>query len=212
MLEAVSLSVSYKDRCIISGLSFQASEGKIMGICGSNGCGKSTLCKALAGLTEGMRTEGEVFYNGKSVFSMSVAERCANVGIIFQNPEYQLFSSCVEDELAFAPENLNLPREEIRERLEYALRICGAERLRSRKISELSGGEKQLVAAASVLVMKPAVIIADEITAHVDAEGREKLRAFLREFAGGGGTVLLVAHGLKDKEICDCVVDIGGGR
>lgn len=207
-LSIKNLTVKYGEKTILQNIGFDVCEGEILGIFGGNGTGKSTLCRCVAGLPphEAQIAEGGIFFDGKNVSDMTVAEKAHSVGIIFQNPETQLFSPSVEDELAFAPENLLVPREEIEKRIGFALKICRIEHLRHASTAKLSGGEKQLVAIASVLTMQPKVLVADEITARVDREGREKIRACLKAFAAAGGAVLMVSHIESELEICSKII------
>jgi energy-coupling factor transporter ATP-binding protein EcfA2 len=126
---------------------------------------------------------------------MSVAEKCACCGIIFQSTAKHLFLPTVTDELAFAMENLCIERNEMIRRIDKVLFDLDIEHLRHRKINTLSGGEKQSVAIASVLTMQPKVLICDEITASLDEEKRGRIISTLNEFRNEGGVVVLVSHG-----------------
>jgi energy-coupling factor transporter ATP-binding protein EcfA2 len=201
-LEIKRFSVSYGERKVINKLDLSLSEGEILGVYGRNGSGKSTLCLAIMNLLpDSALISGNIYIDGKKTEDLTVRERAAAIGIIFQNPDSRLFSPSVEDELAFAPENLMFKRGEIEERIEYALNLLDIKHLRDRHTNSLSGGEKQLVAIASVLTMRPAILIADEITSRIDVAGREKIRNCLIEFARAGGSVLTVSHNREDLSI-----------
>ncbi|MEG1663426.1 MAG: ABC transporter ATP-binding protein [Clostridia bacterium] len=216
MIEVKNLTLRYGEVTIFKGLSFSLEEGEILGVEGANGSGKSSLCLCASGLLDterdGVFFDGEVLFDGVDIKKMSIKERTERVGVIFQNPDNQLFSPLVEEELAFAPENLGVPREEIKARIAEALELCGVSHLIAAKTNSLSGGEKQLVAISAVLAQRPKVIIADEITARVDIDGKVKVRQILKDFAARGGSVLLVSHNPRDLEIATKVIALEKGR
>jgi len=215
-LEAKRLCLSYGNTVIFTNLSLSLGEGEILAVTGSNGSGKSSLCLCLGGLIGeergDIRYRGEVFYDGKPVNQMSVLGRCAAVGMIFQNPDSQLFSPLVIEELAFAPENLAVPRDIMSARMDQALKLCGIEHLKYAQTNRLSGGEKQLVAIASVLTMQPQILIADEISSRVDMEKKETVRKILTDFAANGGSVIMVSHSPRDLAIATRTLDLVKGR
>lgn len=206
--EIVNLSISFDKRNLFENLNFTVFDGEIVAVAGENGSGKSTLLKCIAGLLNEGVQRGRVLFDKVDVDDMTVKDRCAAVGIVFQNAESQLIFGTVEDELAFAPENLCLSREEIKERVDRALEFCSIEKLRNVSSSKLSYGEKQLVAIASILTMNPKLILADEITASVDQTKKEKLIKLLVDFAKGGGSVIMVTHNPKEIEIADKVINL----
>jgi len=203
VLEVKNLSLSYGERTLFSGLNFSADAGEIVGVSGKNGSGKSTLLKHIAALfQDGLRAEGEVLLNGIETSSMSAARRFNYLSIIFQEPETQLFAPYVVDELAFAPENLCVPREEIKKRIDFIAELAGIKHLLAARTNDLSGGEKQLAAIAAALTSYPRLLLADEITARLDTAARERIRKVLKDFASSGGTVLFVNHTKEDADIC----------
>lgn len=210
MLEVKNLSLSYAERKVIKNLSFVLDKNEVIGLYGKNGSGKSSLCLAIGNLNNQAVIEGEILIDGKSIFDMTIAEKCSAVGMIFQEPDTQLFSPTVEDELAFAPENLCIERNEIEQRIDQALKLCGIEKLKYRNTNSLSGGEKQLVAIASVLTMSPKILIADEITAKVDNKNRLIIKDILRKFANNGASVLFVSHNKEDLLIADRRIELEG--
>lgn len=208
IVEVRNLSISFDDKVLFDNLNFSVTDGEIVAVEGANGSGKSTLLKCIAGLlNEGVQV-GKVLYDGVDIDELSVKERCERVGIVFQHAESQLIFGTVEDELSFAPENLCLDRKEIKERIDCALKLCSIEKLRNVSSSKLSYGEKQLVAIASILTMKPKLLLADEITASVDQSKREKIINLLKNFADGGGSVIMVTHNPKEIEIADKVIKL----
>ncbi|MDD4315783.1 MAG: ABC transporter ATP-binding protein [Clostridia bacterium] len=204
IVEAQNLCVGFGEKKLFRKLNFSIEKNTIMGIKGKNGAGKTTLCLALAGIETQAEISGSILYGGKAVRLLSIAERARSVGIIFQSPDSRLFSPVVEDEIAFAPENLCLARGDINSRIEFALELCGISHLRHSRTNTLSGGEKQLVAIASVLSMKPELIIADEIFASLDSGGRIRIFRALQDYAAMG-SVLMVSHSKEELSLC------GGG-
>jgi len=149
--------------------------GEFLSIMGPTGVGKTTLCLAMNGLVPqatGGVIRGRVRVLGLDTWHTPVAEMAAHVGIVYQDPETQLFCATVEDEVAFGPENLGLDRTEIRERIAWALDVVEMDEYRSRSPLQLSGGQKQRVAIAATLAMLPRVLILDEPTSNLDPRGQ----------------------------------------
>lgn len=215
-LTASKLSLSYNNTPIFSNLSLSLKDGEILAIKGDNGSGKTSLCLMLSGLIDSQKQDiccsGTVYYNNTPLDSLSVSQRCTAVGIIFQDPDSQLFSPLVIEEVAFAPENLALPRYEIISRVDEALLQCGISHLKGARTNELSGGEKQLVAIASVLAMQPNILIADEITSRIDITKKEVVRSILKDFAAKGGSVIMVSHNPNDIAIAHRVIHLKRGK
>lgn len=168
----------------LRGIDLRVESGEFLALMGRIGAGKTTLCLSLNGLVPhatGGVIGGEVIVLGRNTKMQRVAELSAQVGLVFQNPEEQLFHLRVEDEVAFGPENLGLPREEIARRVTWALRTVGLEEFRQRSPLSLSGGEKQRLAIAAVLAMRPRILVLDEPTASLDPQGAAEVFATLRE-------------------------------
>ncbi|HQC55005.1 MAG TPA: ABC transporter ATP-binding protein [Clostridia bacterium] len=215
-LKVNKLGLKYGKTVIFNNLSFELNEGEILGFKGHNGSGKSSLCLCLAGLFEEEfardNIRGEILYNGVNLNDMTIADRCNAFGLIFQNPDNQLFSPLVIEELAFAPENLNIERKEMEKRINDALKICKIEHLKHAKTNALSGGEKQLVAIASILTMQPKVLIADEITSRIDKEKIDDIRQILVDFAQNGGSVVMISHNENDLKIANRIITLERGK
>ncbi|NCA67354.1 MAG: ABC transporter ATP-binding protein [Clostridia bacterium] len=212
ILSTLGLTVKYDNKTIINDINIELNQGEILGILGKNGSGKSTLCLAIAGLlSSDAEMFGKVKILGKDFYQLSRAEKSDYIGIVFQNPDTQLFSPTVEDELAFAPENLCLSRAEIEARIKYALELCNISHLRERHTNTLSGGEKQLVALASVLTMRPRILIADELTASIDEDRRPQIYDILRKHATLGA-VILVTHDKEETAVCTRTITLMGTR
>jgi energy-coupling factor transport system ATP-binding protein len=198
-----NLSFQYRTRPerAIENISFELKPGEMLLIAGSSGCGKTTLARCINGLIprsyRGKR-EGKVLLHGKDVSEMQIADVSQIVGTLLQDPERQIVASNVYNEIAFGPENLGLPRQEIVRRVEQVAQRLGIEHLLERETFNLSGGEKQKVALAGLLAMNPSILLLDEPLASLDpASAYEALDVF-RSLADEGKTVLLIEHRVED--------------
>ena len=197
------LSFQYRTRpeLAIEDISFELKPGEMLLIAGSSGCGKTTLARCINGLIprsyRGKR-EGEVRLHGKDVAGIPLAEVAQIVGTLLQDPERQIVASNVYNEIAFGPENLGLPRDEIVERVEMAMQRLGLEYLRERETFSLSGGEKQKVALAGVLAMNPSILLLDEPLASLDPASAYEALDIFRSLADEGKTVVLIEHRVED--------------
>jgi energy-coupling factor transporter ATP-binding protein EcfA2 len=198
-----NLSFKYRTRpeMAIENISVELKQGELLLIAGSSGCGKTTLARCINGLIprsyRGERS-GRVLLYGREVADLQIAEMAQTVGTLLQDPERQIVASNVYNEIAFGPENLGLPREEIVKRVEEAIQRLNIEYLRDRETFNLSGGEKQKVALAGLLSMNPSILLLDEPLASLDpASAHEALQVF-RSLAGEGKTVILVEHRVED--------------
>ena len=188
-------------------------DGSFVCICGENGSGKSTLAKLINGLLQ--PTSGVVTVDGRSTATEEETELFAirqKVGMVFQNPDNQMVASIIEDEIAFGPENLGVPREEIGERIAYALDAVGMTEYRHQTPYKLSGGQKQRIAIAAVLAMKPEVLVLDESTAMLDPKGRAEVMKVARELNAQGITIVLITHFMEEATRADRVVVMKDGR
>jgi len=166
------------DKPTLVNVNLSIDRGDFVILTGPSGCGKTTLCRCFNGLIPhfyGGKLEGEIIVAGLSVRDHPTSELAQHVGFVFQNPENQLFALSVEKDIAFGLENLALPREEIRQRVEWAMDMTGIRGLRESAPYELSGGQQQRVAIACVLTMKPEVMVLDEPTSFLDPMGAKKL-------------------------------------
>ena len=182
----------------LDGISFGVKPGEMLGILGTGGSGKSTLCLALNGIVPqrtGGTFGGRVLVGGWDTRRRPVAELATRVAIVFQEPEGNFVGLAVEDEVAFGPENLGLPRPDIAERVAWALDRVGMTAHRDASPARLSGGQKQRVAIAAALAMRPAVLVLDEPTATLDPVGAAEIAHALTALkAAGNTTVVLVSQ------------------
>lgn len=189
----------------------QIKKGEFTAIIGTNGSGKSTLARHLNALL--IPTEGELIVEGMRTSDAGrVWDIRQKVGMVFQNPDNQLVAAVVEEDLAFGPENLGVPPEEIRERVDLALEKVGMTSYRKQAPSMLSGGQKQRVAIAGVLAMKPDCIVLDEPTAMLDPKGRKEVMDTIHELNKTEGiTIVLITHFMEEAVTADHILVIDRG-
>src|SRR3990170_3764606 len=184
----------------IDDVSIKVEKGEFVLITGPSGCGKTTLCRCFNGLIPHFyqgELKGEITVAGKDVTKFQTHEMAKHVGMVFQNPENQLFALSIEKDVAFGLENLGFAREEMRRRVDWALKLTGIYELRERSPHEVSGGQQQRVAIASVLAMQPEIIVLDEPTSFLDPLSAEKIFDVIHELNQTLGiTVVLVEHRL----------------
>jgi energy-coupling factor transport system ATP-binding protein len=201
IVENLSFKYRIRPELAIENISFELKPGEMLVIAGSSGCGKTTLARCINGLiprSYGGKREGKVFLHGKDVAEIPLAEVAQIVGTLLQDPERQIVASNVYNEIAFGPENLGLPRDEIIERVELAMQRLGLEDLRERDTFNLSGGEKQKVALAGVLAMNPSILLLDEPLASLDPASAYEALDIFRSLADEGKTVVLIEHRVED--------------
>ncbi len=215
-IETKNLSYAYrsgtdKEVRALRDVNMNVFKGEILAITGQNGSGKSTLARHFNGLLT--PTGGEVLVKGLSTNDKNnIGTIRKIVGMVFQNPDNQLVSSVVEEDIAFGPENLGLPQAEIIDRVNWALHTLKLEDLRRESPHSLSAGQKQQVAIAGVLAMKPECIILDEPTAHLDPRGRrEVLESAIRLNREEGITMVLLTHFMNEVIYCNRMIVMDGG-
>ncbi len=216
VVEINNLYFKYKsqDEYLLKGLNLVVNKGEILAVIGESGCGKSTLLSIICGIIPHIRKgyiEGEVKLLGKEVKKTKIKDIAKKVGIVFQDPDSQIFLPAVEDEIAFGPENLMVPREEIGLRIEDALKAVNMEDYRHENPNNLSGGQKQLIALASILAMKPSILLFDEISSQLDEESKKQVKKIILNLKEKGETVVFVEHDLKTLDIADRVLELKNG-
>ena len=207
------VSFSYdKKTDAIKNLTFSVEKGDYIAVIGHNGSGKSTLARLLNGLLK--PDQGEVIVDGLLVGDKkTLFEVRKRVGVVFQNPDNQLVASIVEDDVAFGPENLGVPRKEIAERIDFALSAVGMQEFRKSTPSRLSGGQKQRIAIAGVLALKPDVLILDESTAMLDPKGRKEVLSVVKQLNKEQGvTVIAITHYMEEVTDADRVLVMDDGK
>jgi energy-coupling factor transport system ATP-binding protein len=215
LIRVDSVSVAYqvpggKVRAL-NGLSLDVQRGEWLTVIGHNGSGKSTLAKLFNGLV--IPGRGTVTVDGLSTADDEERKRIRQiVGMVFQDPDNQIVATVVEEDVAFGPENLGLPRAQIRERVDDAMRRLEIEDLRLRAPHQLSGGQKMRVAIAGVLAMRPAVLVLDESTAMLDPSGRAEVLEAARGLHRAGVTIVAITHFMSEVTFADRVVVLAEGQ
>ena len=197
MIQVENLSFSYQNNKVFKNLSFSIKKGEYLCIIGKNGSGKSTLAKLLAGLI--FQQEGNIKISGYDAKNKKdLLEIRKLIGIIFQNPENQIITTSIFDEVVFGLENLAIPRENIKEIAEKSLKSVGLLEYKDRLIYQLSGGEKQRLAIASVLAMGTEILIFDEATSMLDPIGKKQVLKLMKELNSQGKTIIHITHNRND--------------
>ena len=192
-------------------VSLTIADGAFVAIVGHNGSGKSTLAKHINGLL--LPASGTVTINGLSTADeKNILPIRQTVGIVFQNPDNQIVTTIIEEDVAFGPENLGVEPKEIRRRVDEALATVGLSDYATRAIHQLSGGQKQRVAIAGMLALRPQILVMDEATAMLDPRGRASLIETLTRLHNSGLTVVMVTQYMEEVTACDRVVVMRGGR
>ena len=196
----------------LNGVSLSIERGSFVAVLGHNGSGKSTLAKHMNAVL--LPAGGTVWVDGMDTCDEGLLlEIRRRVGMVFQNPDNQIVANVVEEDVAFGPENLGIPTEEIRQRVDAALQAVGMEEFVLQAPHHLSGGQKQRIAIAGIIAMEPACIVLDESTAMLDPSGRrEVLETVQRLNREKGITIVLITHHMDEAALADRVVVMDGGR
>lgn len=208
MLTINNVTVEYPDGTkAINNLSLNVKSGEKLALIGANGAGKSTLMLAIEGILD---STGEIKIDDLVVDSKNIVKVRQQVGMLFQNPDDQLFMATIYDDIAFGPRNTGLDEESVKYRVEDRLKLLNIEHLKDKTALKLSGGEKRMAALATVLAMKPSVMLLDEPTAFLDPKARRNLINVLNSLPH---TMLIATHDLTfAKEVCREAVVIKDGN
>lgn len=212
ILRLENISFSYDGvRNILNDVTLDVKKGEMVSIVGKNGAGKSTLSKVICGFIK--EDCGKIFYDGKDISSKSIKERAENIGIVMQNPNQMISKAMIFDEVALGLRLRGVSEEEITERVEKVLKICGLAPFKSWPISALSYGQKKRVTIASILVLDPKVLILDEPTAGQDYRHYSEVMEFLKELNAEGVTIIMITHDMHLMlEYTPRAIAIAGGR
>lgn len=217
-IEAKNISFSYPSYddvipdIVLDGVSISIKEGEFMAVLGHNGSGKSTLAKHFNAIL--VPTEGEVTVNGiKTAEEEKLFEIRQEVGMVFQNPDNQIVATIIEEDVAFALENLGVPPKEIRERVDDALKKVDMYDYRLHAPNQLSGGQKQRIAIAGIIAMRPKCVVLDEPTAMLDPKGRREVMKTIKQLNKELGiTVVIITHYMDEAAMCDRVAIVDDGK
>lgn len=209
MLEIKNLNYSYPDgKEALKDINIKIDNNETIAIVGANGAGKSTLIKTIVGIF--LTTQGDIIVDGEKVTKKTLSSIRKKVGVVFQNPDDQLFMNNVYDDIAFGPRNYNFTEEEVKEKVERVMKNLDIEKLSERSPNNLSGGEKRKVAIATVLSMEPSIILFDEPTSFLDAKGKRMLIETLKNI---NTTKIIATHDLDMvKDICERVIVLKEGK
>ncbi|HEM5083132.1 TPA: energy-coupling factor transporter ATPase [Streptococcus suis] len=214
IIEVKNLKYKYNqedEQYTLNDVSFHVKQGEWLSIIGHNGSGKSTTVRLIDGLLEA--ESGDIYIDGDALTIDNVWDKRRLIGMVFQNPDNQFVGATVEDDVAFGLENQGIPLEEMRSRVDEALKLVGMTDFKTREPARLSGGQKQRVAIAGVVALRPKIIILDEATSMLDPEGRLDLIKIVREIKERHGmTVLSITHDLDEVALSDRVIVMKNGQ
>lgn len=215
-LEAKNLSFRYKHDSpyILKNVNLKLQKGEIIGIVGLSGSGKSTLIQIMNGVIPKRVSgflEGSVHFNGEDIADKDLAYLARKIGTIFQDPDCQILFPCAEDEMAFGPENLCYDPYAIIERINSTTKMLAIEQLRYRNPNTVSGGEKQIIALASVLTLNVGIMIFDESMSFIDERGKKLIKNAILKLKQQGKSILMVEHDLSNLEVADHIFLLKNG-
>ena len=207
-----NVSFSYGKNPVLENIDLSVEKGEFLAVLGYNGSGKSTLAKLINGIL--VPSSGKVFVDGMDTsVENNLSEIRKKAGMVFQNPDNQIVATIVEEDVAFAPENLGLDPKEIRIRVDDAIKAVGLEKHIKDAPHKLSGGQKQRVAIAGVLAMRPMCIILDEPTAMLDPKGRSLVMNVIERLNRENGiTVVLITHFMEEAVLADRIIVLANGN
>ena len=213
MIEVKDLSYSYDtEKLALGGISREIPQGQFVAVLGHNGSGKSTLAKHLNSIL--LPSGGKVYIDGMDTADENLLLQIRKrVGMVFQNPDNQIVATVVEEDVAFGPENLGVPPEEIRKRVDFALETVDMTAFKDAQPHNLSGGQKQRISIAGIIAMMPKYIVLDEPTAMLDPKGRAEVMETIKLLNKNHGiTVVLITHYMEEAAQADRVVVMDNGK
>lgn len=211
VIEAISLSFGYrKNEAALHQINLRINKGEFVAIIGKNGAGKTTFSKHLNGLLR--PTSGQVQINGRDIQSVSTSELSREVGYVFQNPDHQIFSATVKEEVEYGLKNMNLSKPETEKKVTRVLEFVGLKDYQDRHPFTLGKGERQKLAVASILVMEPGILVIDEPTTGQDWDGTRRMMTMMKELNQKGHTILTITHNLRlAAEYADRIIVFSNG-
>lgn len=211
LIEVLNLVYKYEDETVnaLDGVSFNIDKGEWVSLIGHNGSGKSTLSKLLIGILSAK--EGTIKIDGLTLNEENIYEIRKKIGIVYQNPDNQFVATSIEDDIAFGLENLEVNPQEMEKKIDDALNLVGMIEYKYEMPSNLSGGEKQRAAIASILAMEPDILILDESTSMLDPKGREDFINVVKSLKEKGKTIIMITHNMDEALLSDrCIVLYNG--
>lgn len=194
LLDVKNLTFSYPNKTALKDINLQIGKGERLAIVGKNGAGKSTLAKVLCGFVEG---QGDLLWQGQSIMDDSIKGRAERIGYVLQNPNQMISQTMIFDEVALGLRMRAVPEDQVRDRVEAVLKVCGLYEFRNWPISALSFGQKKRVTIASILVLNPEIILLDEPTAGQDKRNYQEIMSFLDELNRQGHTIVMITHDMQ---------------
>lgn len=208
LLELKDFCLDYGNTPILRNINLLLNSGEVIGIQGESGCGKSSLfsciTKVIPTLIDG-RTSGEIRIKDTSISQLSNRHISTSMGVVFQNPDTQLFFQSVEQELAFGMENHCFTKEEMDKGIQDALKLVELTSYRHKNPSQLSGGQKQLLVLACALTLKPSILLLDESFSQIDSYHTHKILPIIQQYAASGNGVLMIEHQPERLSICSSI-------
>lgn len=216
IIEIENLKFTYPSgKQVLTGVNLSIEAGEMIGLIGDSGCGKSTLCHVMCGIIPnaiGGTASGQVRIKDKNMRQTKLKDMADTVGFVMQDADRMIVCSTVEDELAFGPENLCIPPEEVRKRVDETLELLQMTEFRETNPNHLSGGQKQLVTIGSVLTLHPDILILDEPNSHLDEASRIRTMEVLKELKTQGKTIIIVEHDHELIEEADRWILLSDGK
>lgn len=216
LLKAENIWFRYEEgEYLLKGIDFSLMESEVIGIMGESGCGKTTLCHCLSGIIPKIYQgdfSGAIALCGQPMDQWKRSALASQVGVVFQDPDTQLFSDIIEEDVAFGPENLCLPWDEMDDSVRMALEDTKLSQYRLDSARTLSGGQRQLAAVASVLTLNPKVLIFDEAMAQLDETGKEMILETVTRLRAEGKGIILIEHDRESLKIADKILTLEKGQ
>ncbi len=210
-IRAKNLKFKYDEKLVLNDINLEIGEGEFVAVIGTNGSGKSTLAKHFNALL--IPTEGKIFVDELDTSDeKNLWDIRSKVGMVFQNPDNQIIAAIVEDDIAFGPENLGIPADEIKRRVDLSLNAVGMTDFKNFAPHKLSGGQKQRIAIAGALAMNTKCIVFDEPTAMLDPQGRTEVLETIKKINSEGITIIYITHFMEEAIIADRIILMNDGK
>jgi energy-coupling factor transport system ATP-binding protein len=212
VIEVNALSYGYRSgETVLNNINLRFYKGEFVALIGKNGAGKTTFSKHINGLLR--PTSGQILINGRDIKTVSTSELSREVGYVFQNPDHQIFSSSVREEIEYGLKNMNLTRKEINNRISKVLEFVGLKNFENRHPFNLGKGERQKLAVASILAMEPSILVIDEPTTGQDWDGTKRMMTMMEEIHKKGHTIIAITHNLRlAVEYTDRIIVFSSGK